>query len=205
MGIAFGFAFAGTTEIHAELLTNGAQVLSISAERAAQKIPVHVVGIVTAAEPGWGGKFFVQDETSGVFVANRGAFRAEPGDIVDVTGATRPGSYAPVIVNPKCKKLGDAPLPEARNVPIEQVMSGFEDGQRVEVVGRAGSGRLPAACISQDLDGHRSFIADRRASSSERDGGGIVQRGFAPHGFGGFVRAAAFGFRGRGNRAGEPV
>lgn len=119
----------------AELLTNAAQVLSLSAERAAQKIPVHVQGIVTAAEPGWGGQFFVQDETKGVFVANHFEFRAEPGDIVEVTGVTRPGSYAPVIVSPKCKKLGVAPLPEPRKVPIEQIMSGVEDGQRVEVAG----------------------------------------------------------------------
>ncbi len=120
---------------HAELLTNAAQVLSLSAERAKQKIPVHVVGVVTAAEPGWGGKFFVQDETSGVFIANRGEFRADPGDVVDVTGETRPGSYAPVIVNPKAKKIGSAPLPEPRRVPIERIMSGFEDGQRVEISG----------------------------------------------------------------------
>src|SRR6266566_2375902 len=55
----------------AELLTNAAQVLSLSAERAAQKIPVRVKGVVTAAEPGWAGKFFIQDETKGVFIANR--------------------------------------------------------------------------------------------------------------------------------------
>src|SRR5689334_18647853 len=49
-----------------EQLTNAAQVLSLSAERAAQRIPIRVKGIVTAAEPTWGGKFFVQDDTSGV-------------------------------------------------------------------------------------------------------------------------------------------
>jgi signal transduction histidine kinase len=135
LGLIFGIIAASITNAPAELLTNAAQVLSLSAERAAQKIPVHVVGIVTAAEPGWGGQFFVQDETSGVFIANHGPFHAEPGDVVEVTGATRPGSYAPVIVSPKCKKLGEAPLPEPRQVPIEQIMSGFEDGQRVEISG----------------------------------------------------------------------
>jgi signal transduction histidine kinase len=132
---ALSVVFGSQAKVQAELLTNAAQVLSLSAERAAQKIPVHVVGVVTAAELSWGGKFFVQDESSGVFVANRGDFRAEPGDVVEVSGATRPGSYAPVIVSPKCKKLGTAPLPEPRKVPIEQIMSGFEDGQRVEISG----------------------------------------------------------------------
>lgn len=133
--LLFGAVVGLAANIHGEVLTNAAQVLSLSAERAKQKIPVHVVGVVTAAESGWGGKFFIQDETSGVFVANRGEFRAEPGDIVDVTGETRPGSYAPVIVNPKAKKIGSGPLPEPRKVPIEQIMSGFEDGQRVEISG----------------------------------------------------------------------
>src|SRR5262249_35437790 len=102
-----------------------------------QKIPIHVKGVVTAAEPTWGGKFFVQDETSGVFVGSRSSsdYRPEPGDVVEVSGVSYPGSYAPTITSPTCTKIGTVPLPEARQVPIEQIMSGVEDGQRVEVTG----------------------------------------------------------------------
>jgi signal transduction histidine kinase len=120
---------------HAELLTNAAQILSLSEERAAQKIPIRVKGVVTAAEPTWSGKFFIQDETSGVFVGNRSGYRPEPGDVVEVSGVSYPGSYAPTITSPTCTKVGTAPLPYARTAPIEQIMSGVEDGQRVEVVG----------------------------------------------------------------------
>jgi len=126
-------AFPGPAE--AELLTNAAQVLSLSAERAAQRIPVQVKGVITAAEASWGGKFFIQDETSGVFVGNPSIGRPEPGDVVEVTGFTHPGAYAPTITSAKWKKIGTAPLPAPRKVPIEQIMSGVEDGQRVEVVG----------------------------------------------------------------------
>jgi len=119
----------------AQTLTNAAQVLSLNAERAAQKLPVAVKGVVTAAEPTWNGKFFVQDETSGVFVGNRTDYRPEVGDVVEVTGVTHPGSYAPTITSAKCTKIGKASLPEARKVPIEQIMSGVEDGQRVEIIG----------------------------------------------------------------------
>jgi len=120
----------------AELLTNAAQVLSLSAERAEKRIPVSVKGVVTAAEPTWNGKFFLQDETSGVFVGNStSGGRPEPGDVVEVTGITHPGAYAPIITRSKWQKVGTAPLPEPKNVPIEQIMSGVEDGQRVEVVG----------------------------------------------------------------------
>jgi signal transduction histidine kinase len=119
---------------HAQLLTNAAQVLSLSAAQASHKLPVHIKGVVTAAEPGWEGKFFVQDETGGIFVTHAD-IRAEPGDLLEVVAVTRPGSYAPIVTSPKCTRLGTAPLPEPRRVPIEQIMSGVEDGQRVEVVG----------------------------------------------------------------------
>src|SRR5260370_37741163 len=131
----FGVVFSFSAQARGELLTNAAQVLSLSAERAAQRIPVRVKGVVTAAEPTWGGKFFVQDEASGVFVGSRSNYRPEPGDVVEVSGVSYPGAYAPTITSPTCTKLGTAPLPEARQVPIEQIMSGIEDGQRVEVVG----------------------------------------------------------------------
>ena len=124
-----------TLPAKAELLTNAAQVLSLSAERARQKIPVNVKGIVTAAEPGWTNKFFLQDETSGVFVGNSPSGRPQPGDVVEVTGATYPGAYAPTITSAKWKKVGTAPLPQPKQVPIEQIMSGVEDGQRVEITG----------------------------------------------------------------------
>ena len=131
--VALGFTFS--CPVNAEL-TNAAQVLSLSAERANKRIPVSVKGIVTAAEPGWNGKFFLQDETSGVFVGNStGSGRAEPGDVVEVTGVTHPGAYAPIITRAKWQRVGTSPLPAPRQVPIEQIMSGVEDGQRVEVVG----------------------------------------------------------------------
>ncbi|HSU52453.1 MAG TPA: histidine kinase [Candidatus Dormibacteraeota bacterium] len=118
-----------------EILTNAAQILSLSAARAQEHLPVHLRGIVTAAEAGWADKFFIQDETSGVFVGRGSDLRPEPGDIVEVTGITVRGSYAPTIGTPKCVKLGTAPLPEPRKVAIEQIMSGIEDGQRVEIAG----------------------------------------------------------------------
>lgn len=134
-----------------ETLTNAAQVLSLSFEQADQKIPVHVRGVVTAAEAHWGGRFFIQDETSGVFVGGRSDLRPEPGDVVDVTGVTYPGSYAPTINSRKWTKVGEAALPEPRRVPIEQIMSGVEDGQRVEVVGVVRAVTLGKTNIDVDI------------------------------------------------------
>ena len=45
------------------------------------------------------------------------------------------GGYAPVVTASRWKKVGTAALPEARPVTIEQLISGTEDGQRIEVSG----------------------------------------------------------------------
>jgi signal transduction histidine kinase len=117
------------------LLTNAADVLSLTAEQAAQEISVSITGVVTVAEPNWRGKFFVQDATGGVFVNRTNSPQPAPGDLVHVRGFSYPGGYAPDITRPSWTKLGTAPLPAAKPVSIEQLMSGVEDGQRVEVSG----------------------------------------------------------------------
>jgi len=117
------------------LLTNAADVLSLPEGLARKSIPVQIRGVVTAAEPGWNGQFFVQDETSGVFVENRSDRYPKPGDVVEVTGSTWPGSFAPIIAKPKWKALGAGPLPRAKSVSLDQLMTGLEDGQRVRISG----------------------------------------------------------------------
>src|SRR5262249_8543699 len=117
-----------------EVLTNAAEVLSLTTERATQSIHISITGVVTLSEPTWGGLFFVQDSTGGVFVNNKNP-RPAVGDLVQVTGVGHAGGFAPDIMSPKWQKLGTAPLPEAKPVSVERLMSGAEDGQRVEVPG----------------------------------------------------------------------
>lgn len=134
---AAGRAFADDTPV---VLTNAIDVLSLTPEQAAKRIPVLVRGVVTAAEPTWQGQFFVQDGTGGVFVVNRSDSHPEPGDLVEVKGFSQRGAFAPTIsFKPTWTKLGTAPLPKPkrvpRDIPIEQLMSGLEDSQRVEIEG----------------------------------------------------------------------
>jgi len=134
--LAIAAIFLGTdTSVSAQtiptLLTNAADVLSLPEDLARKKIPVQVRGVVTAAEAGWNGQFFVQDETSGVFVENRSTKHPNPGDIVEVKGLTQPGAFAPIIGKPTWTVVGTAPLPKAKTMSLDQLMSGLEDGQRV--------------------------------------------------------------------------
>jgi signal transduction histidine kinase len=115
------------------VLTNANAVLSLTGDQAAEGIPVSLTGVVTAAPFGWNGSFFVQDASGGVFADNSNGAQPVPGDLVQVTGVSIPGGYAPCIELSQWTKLGTAPLPEAKRASLDRVMSGAEDGQRVEI------------------------------------------------------------------------
>jgi signal transduction histidine kinase len=134
-----------------EVLTNASQVLSLSAEEALRGIKISIKGVVTAAEPNWGGRFFVQDSSGGVFVENISNLKPSPGDVVAVSGISYPGGYAPIISKPRWKKEGTAPLPAAKPVAIEQLMSGAEDSQRVEISGIVRSTQVSGTTLEFEL------------------------------------------------------
>ena len=129
-------AALGTAAAH-ETLTNASAVLALTAQQATSNIPISITGVVTAAETNsnWGGRFFVQDASGGVFVNNLSLPQPVPGAVVEVTGVSHPGGYAPVITKPHWKQIGVAPLPAAKPVTSECLMSGAADGQRVEISG----------------------------------------------------------------------
>jgi signal transduction histidine kinase len=132
---AFLFPIVDFAQPPAELLTNAADILALSPERASLSIPISITGIVTAAEPGWGGRFFVQDASAGVFVNNTNGIEPLPGDVIAVSGVSMPGGYAPCIDLPHWQRLGTAPLPPAKAPTIERFMAGTEDSQRIEISG----------------------------------------------------------------------
>jgi signal transduction histidine kinase len=151
LALGFALAPAAPAQPPAGTLTNAADVLALPAARASSGIPISVKGVVTAAEEYWEGRFFLQDASGGVFVDNIGNQQPDPGDVVEVTGISHPGAFAPVISKPTWKIVGTAPLPEARLVQIERLISGIEDGQRIEIVGVVRSATEAHSLLSADL------------------------------------------------------
>ena len=160
-------AIRGLAEIDTnEVLSTAAQLSALSGEQASQRIPVSITGVVTLAESTWGGLFFVQDSTGGVFV-NYHDSPPTLGDLVQVDGVSHEGGFAPDIFKPKWKKLGTAPLPEARPVSVERLVSGTEDGRRVEVSGVVRSVRVQGKqLILQLAQGGYRFRAYARVSGN---------------------------------------
>ena len=132
-------------------LTNAAAVISLSARQAARSLPVSVTGVVTAADPALKGRFFLQDATGGIFVDNVNGRRPEPGTVVEVKGITHPGAYAPIITAPTVRQLAIAPLPPAKPVAVERLMSGAEDSQRIGISGVVRDARIDGLRLAVDL------------------------------------------------------
>jgi signal transduction histidine kinase len=144
-------AYGSCAHAAGPILTNAADVISLPADEAARHLSALVHGVVTAADPTLKGRFFLQDATGGVFVDNADGHRPEPGDVVEVSGISEVGAYAPIISNPQVRIIGKAPLPTAKIVPIEQLMSGAEDSQRVEVSGIVRAARMDRSHLVADV------------------------------------------------------
>lgn len=84
---------------------------------------------------------FVQDESAGIFIT--GATPSlETGQLIDLQGTTDPGEFAPRISKPIVHILGQAPLPHAELKGFEDLITGKEDCQWVEVKGIVRSARF---------------------------------------------------------------
>lgn len=124
-----------------ELPTNGvvlrtaAAVRRLSPEEAARKVPVHLRGVVTFFNENLFSRF-IQDETAGIYLFDTALpVHFNPGQIVEVRGVTGPGEYAPIVVPESIELVGQGTLPAARLVTFEQLASGQEDSQLVEISG----------------------------------------------------------------------
>ena len=121
----------------AEELHTVAAIRGLTVEQTQQRIPVRLRGVVTFFDDNLYSRF-IQDETAGMyfqFPPNVAPPLLVPGQLVEVTGVASPGEYAPVVVVEKVSVTGERPLPPAKPVTYEQLASGIEDSQFVEITG----------------------------------------------------------------------
>ncbi|HEU5080483.1 MAG TPA: histidine kinase [Opitutaceae bacterium] len=118
-----------------DVITSAAQALALTSVEARAHHPIRLRGVVTVAEKDWAGQFFVQDASAGIFVVRSGP-EPEVGDILEVTGVSDTGGFAPIVQRGEWKKLGHTDvLPVAAEVPIEELMAGSHDSLRVQIKG----------------------------------------------------------------------
>ena len=134
-----GLACLGALSVQAqtsEVLTNAAQIRNLTVDEAARALPVHLQGVVLADSAG-GNSLVVQDDSEAIYATGQSSAvsRYHRGDLVDISGVTDPGGFAPIVLIHNCKRTGSAPLPDPRRVTFDDLLRKHYDAQYVEISG----------------------------------------------------------------------
>ncbi|MGH7172221.1 MAG: histidine kinase dimerization/phospho-acceptor domain-containing protein, partial [Gemmataceae bacterium] len=102
--------------------------------------PVHLHAVVTYYDPYIDprhGALFVHDASGGVFVSvpDRPILPIHAGTLIDISGVTASGDYAPIVAHASIRVIRESHLPSAPRVSLTRLFTGAEDGQWVEVEG----------------------------------------------------------------------
>ncbi len=110
------------------------QVHRLTADQAAQSLPVRIRGVVTIASA-WKNAFFVQDATGGIAVERLDRTPLQVGEEVEVVGISQAGGFAPIIHAQRITVLGQTNMPPAHLYRYTDLMDGLMDSNWVEVQG----------------------------------------------------------------------
>jgi diguanylate cyclase (GGDEF)-like protein len=138
------FVFASSPRV----LGSARAVHELPLEDAARVFPVHLRAVVTYYDPYIDprrGALFVQDATGGVFVSvpRLPILPIKAGDLVDITGVTGPGDYAPIVSAGQVRRIGQSRLPDRPpKASFAQLLAGNSDCQWVESEGRVRSAHV---------------------------------------------------------------
>lgn len=106
-----------------------ADLKHLSMAAASARRGVSVRAVVTYVDSAWG-ILFVQDKTAAAYVdAHKLDIRLQPGDLVDVSGVTGAGGYAPQVDEPKVGFVQKVRLPEPVRIDLlEEDLSTVDSG-----------------------------------------------------------------------------
>jgi diguanylate cyclase (GGDEF)-like protein len=137
------FLFALSSAIAARIpsplptLTSAKQVHDLTYSEALRKYPINLHRVQVLYYNPALGNLFVLGSGHGVYVDMRGEpdLSFQPGVVLNVTGETGPGGYAPVVEHPSIHVVGRGALPSAPRYSLDHLLTGIEDCQWVEVEG----------------------------------------------------------------------
>jgi len=133
------FAQAGDPPVGAmageqSVITNALAIHSLLPEEAAKRLPVRLHGVATYVFNRH--SCFIQDDSAGIFVGNGAELPVmTAGDVIELGGVSGPGEFAPIVLPVAAKIVGHTDLPRPVHVTYEELVSGREDSQWVEVSG----------------------------------------------------------------------
>lgn len=116
--------------------TSAQQIRRMEPKEAQRGLPVRLRGVVTYYDARLN-NLFLQDATEGIFalVAPNVKTNITAGDQIEVEGVSDEGDYAPIVKASAIRILGRGQLPVPRQVTFDQLFTGLEDSQWIEVCG----------------------------------------------------------------------
>ena len=157
------------TAIPLTCLTNAQQIRLLTSEEAQNHFPVRLHGVVTyyGAQPN---DLFVQDDTAGIYVlvSTNASKGLAAGQEIEITGITEVGDYAPIVKASVVRIMGKQPLPIPHRVAINQLFTGLEDSQRIEVSGvvRSATKFDERHFLNLAMDGQRLIVSVENANQT---------------------------------------
>jgi signal transduction histidine kinase len=138
-------------------LTTAHDAHSLTVDQAAQGYPVHLRVVITYYDPYIDPVHpacFASDSSGGIYVELQ-ALPAVPfkaGDLVEITGISGTGGYAPIVKATEAHVIGKSGYPSiARRVTLTEILTGMQDAQWVEVEGIVHAARESKKNIKLDL------------------------------------------------------
>ena len=139
------FSSAAETQTTNEELCTAAAVRGLTVEQSQSPMRVRLRGVVTFFDENLYSRF-IQDDTAGIYIKESwNTPPLVPGQVVEIEGTSSPGEFAPIVVPEKVRVTGLASLPVPKRVTYEQLASGKEDSQFVEITGVVRSVKLHEA------------------------------------------------------------
>ena len=113
------------------------QIRNLTAAEAAGPLPVQLRGVVVDESQPRERALILADETGEIYLtATTNLFAPyHQKDLLEITGFTAPGEFAPIVIVTTVRKVGAAPLPAARPASYQQLITGAMDAQFVEISG----------------------------------------------------------------------
>lgn len=117
---------------------------NLSTEEARRGYPIHLRAVVTYLDPSIDGKrggIFLQDATGGIYgIVPANVVWPErpplPGALVDISGVSAPGEFAPVIDQSRIHVIAPSHLPlHAATVTLSHLLTGTDDCRWVQIEG----------------------------------------------------------------------
>ncbi len=118
-------------------LRTAEQVRQLTPEQAAQQYPVRLRGVVTFFDQAHYFRF-MQDDTAGIYFFLGDGPDNPPlaaGQLIELEGEVSAGEFAPIVTPSRIQILGAGAFPATKPATFEQLASGQEDSQFVEVHG----------------------------------------------------------------------